>query len=225
MDDSESACVRAPSASQTGSGDRLIYLRGLSSKAPIQREDVRLLWKKGLVAGLFNIPTEAVFEACTDFCIETSAAEKSKDVIKMMEDQANKNAELTKALRKAVQLGLESRRELEEIMESTRERASQILLLEEQFHDREKQTAADRKKQKTLTRKMETLETQLGTTVAAHSRALDDVKRLESDNKRLNSTLIKTTETLSATQSMNIALEKKSGAVAITLCGARVFPS
>lgn len=44
--------------------------------------------QKGLVAGLFNIPTEAIFDACTDFCIEAPVAESSKDVIKLMAEQS-----------------------------------------------------------------------------------------------------------------------------------------
>lgn len=63
----------------------------LSSKWPYLTSTANL-WlfyfvQKGLVAGLFNIPSEAVFDACTDFCIEDEIAENSQDVVKIIEQQ------------------------------------------------------------------------------------------------------------------------------------------
>jgi hypothetical protein len=39
----------------------------------VDRTEMRKLWTDGKVCGMFNIPNDAVFDACVDFCIEPTS--------------------------------------------------------------------------------------------------------------------------------------------------------
>lgn len=185
------------------------------------------------MAGLFNVPTQAVFDACTDFCIESSVAANSQDVVKILESQgtrvtvdaslkraqqrtfrksstlrhcpalsdpslplplngesvAHKIDSLSSGLQTSVKKGLDTRLELESVLERSRDLASQIVLLEEQRLEDKRKLAAATKSHKDLKRETDieigSLKAKLGPLSAALATSADKITTLSSEIKRL----------------------------------------
>ena len=102
-----------------------LYLRTVSKGRPVKREDIKQLWKQGLITGLFNLQNgmllfidywdclmiliiyiEELFNACSDYCIESDQNEfyfksdykalndnnsKLKSELQVLQDALNKS--------------------------------------------------------------------------------------------------------------------------------------
>jgi hypothetical protein len=54
----------------TNDGEGVIYLYKVIDRETISRDKVKSLWREGKVSGLFNLPTEELFDACRDFGVK-----------------------------------------------------------------------------------------------------------------------------------------------------------
>jgi len=52
-----------------------IYLYRIIDQETISRDVARGLWREGKVSGLFNLPTEELFNACRDFGVKVELNE------------------------------------------------------------------------------------------------------------------------------------------------------
>jgi hypothetical protein len=53
-----------------GAASGPIYLYKVIDREVVPREKVKALWRAGHVSGLFNLPTEELFNACRDFGVK-----------------------------------------------------------------------------------------------------------------------------------------------------------
>ncbi|KAL6051648.1 hypothetical protein QOT17_019079 [Balamuthia mandrillaris] len=135
-----------------------LYLYKVLERESIGREEARKLWKEGRVTGLFNLPTEELFEACKDFGIKVKACEYTNELQQLQQE----NEKLKQRLKLRIQQDVEKQRVLEEVKQALSSAAERQLLQEEEQESRAKDWAQTKKtllaEQRKLRKEKKTLE-------------------------------------------------------------------
>eukprot|EP01125_Pyxidicula_operculata_P001140 TRINITY_DN1109_c0_g4_i1.p1 TRINITY_DN1109_c0_g4~~TRINITY_DN1109_c0_g4_i1.p1 ORF type:complete len:185 (-),score=40.83 TRINITY_DN1109_c0_g4_i1:520-1074(-) len=161
-----------------------------------------LIKEEGKVAGLFNLPTEDVFNACMDFCIEVNRDE-GKEEIQKLKDQ----------IKKYIQQSLDQTQKIKSIEKENNQVITESERLKEEINRLKAENKSLKKTVKSLTNENKTLrevnETQNRDILEAQTKFTNAIEKKNTKINELKKEM--QSETIWANQlyQQNVYLEKK----------------